>query len=51
MRLNPLELIGMIPLGWRMLRRGRMPLKGHRIKAHAQLRAIMAKAEQLEAAA
>lgn len=50
MRLNPLELVGMIPLGWRMLRRGRMPLKGHRIKALVQLRAIMAKAEQLEAA-
>jgi heterodisulfide reductase subunit C len=48
LRRAPLRLLGQIPLGWRLLRKGRMPLRTHRVKGLAGLRRIIAKAEEME---
>lgn len=48
LRTRPRRLIGMIPLGFNLLRKGRMPLRPHPIKGRAELRKIVETAERLE---
>ena len=50
LRHHPLSLAGMAPLGWNMLKRGRMDLTPHRIKGMQLLSAILEKAKALEGA-
>jgi heterodisulfide reductase subunit C len=49
LRTNPLALIANAPLGLKMILRGRMPLKPHRIKNRKQVRKIVEMAEAMEA--
>lgn len=49
-RINLLETLRYIPLGLKLLSRGRMPLRPEGIKAKEQLRAIMKKVASLEGA-
>lgn len=44
---HPLDAFNLAPLGWGMWKRGRMDLTPRRIKNMEQLKAILAKAEQL----
>jgi heterodisulfide reductase subunit C len=44
----PLRLPGMMPMGFGMLSKGRMPITPHKIKHMDQLRKIMNRAKQLE---
>ena len=48
LRTTPWRLIGMIPMGLKLLRTGRMPLRPHKIKGLAQLRKIVNEAGRLE---
>jgi heterodisulfide reductase subunit C len=48
LRIAPWRLLGMIPLGWAMLRKGRFPWRTHKVKGIQGLRKIIAKAEQME---
>jgi len=48
LRRAPHRLVSQIPLGWRLIRKGRMPLRTHRVKGLAGLRRIIAKAEEME---
>jgi len=50
LRRAPLRLLGQIPLAWRLVRKGRMPFRTHRVEGLAGLRRIIAKAEEMEAA-
>lgn len=47
---HPLDMMKMAPMGWGMLRRGRMDLTPTQIKGIDQLKSILAKAKELEAA-
>ncbi len=47
LRTSPLSLVRKGPLGLRLLTRGRLPLRGERIRAVAQLRTIVAKATEI----
>ncbi len=49
LRHRPLSVPGMAPMGLGMLTKGRMDLTPHRIEGMDQLRAILRRAEQLEA--
>jgi heterodisulfide reductase subunit C len=49
LRHRPLSIPGMAPMGLGMLTKGRMDLTPHRIEGMDQLRAILRRAEQLEA--
>jgi heterodisulfide reductase subunit C len=49
LRHYPLRLPAMAPVGIGMLAKGRMPLGVHRIRGRRQLRAILARAAELEA--
>lgn len=51
LRTRPWRLIGMIPLGFNLLRKGRMPLRPRPIKGREALRKIVETAERLEAEA
>ncbi len=48
LRTKPLSLLGMLPLGWRLLRAGRLPWRTKRVKGLDGLRRIIAKAEEME---
>jgi quinone-modifying oxidoreductase subunit QmoC len=48
LRYFPLRLPGMMPMGFGMITKGRMPIKPHRIKHMDQLKAILKRAKQLE---
>jgi heterodisulfide reductase subunit C/quinone-modifying oxidoreductase subunit QmoC len=48
LRYFPLRLPGMMPMGFGMITKGRMPLMPHRIKHMDQLKAILKRAKQLE---
>jgi heterodisulfide reductase subunit C len=48
LRYFPLRLPGMMPMGFGMITKGRMPLMPHRIKHMDQLKAILQRAKQLE---
>lgn len=50
LRHRPLSIPGMAPMGMGMLSKGRMDLTPHRIEGIDQLRSILRRAEQLEAA-
>jgi len=50
MRVAPWRLLGMLPLGWRMWRAGRLPWRTRRIRGIEGLRRIIAKAETMETA-
>ena len=47
LRTNPLELIKMVPLGLRLLRRRRMPLRGTRVKDQKGYQAMLEKARTI----
>jgi heterodisulfide reductase subunit C/quinone-modifying oxidoreductase subunit QmoC len=47
---HPLDMMKMAPMGLGMLRRGRMDLTPKQIKGIDQLKSILAKAKELEAA-
>jgi len=47
-RQAPLRLFGTIPLGWKLLRTGRLPWRTSRIRGIAGLRKIVAKAQEME---
>ena len=49
MRTRPWRLIGMMPMGLKLLRTGRMPLRPHKIEGLDQLRKIVDEAGRLEA--
>ncbi len=46
----PLRLPGMAPMGWGMLSKGRMDMRPRRIEGVRQLKAILTRAKELEAA-
>ena len=46
-RTNPLGLLGKARLGLRLLRRGRMPMRGARIKGRAQIRNLIAASHEI----
>jgi hypothetical protein len=48
LRTNPLRLVKMIPLGYRLWRRGRIRILPQRIKQRRQLSAILREAEIME---
>ena len=48
LREAPLRLFGTIPLGWKLLRTGRMPWRTSRVRGIAGLRKIIAKATEME---
>jgi quinone-modifying oxidoreductase subunit QmoC len=48
LREAPTRLVAMAPLGWRMLRAGRLPWRTRRIRGLDGLRKIIAKAEEME---
>jgi len=48
LRYFPLRLPGMMPMGFGMLTKGRMPIRPHKIKGMSQLKAILKRAKQLE---
>ena len=48
LRYFPLRLPGMMPMGFGMLTKGRMPIRPHKIKQMPQLKAILKRAKQLE---
>jgi len=48
-RTRPWRLVGMIPMGLKLFRTGRMPLRPHPIKEREQLRKIVEEAARLEA--
>jgi heterodisulfide reductase subunit C len=48
LRKAPFSLVKMLPLGWRLLRAGRLPWRAQKVKAVADLRRIIAKAEEME---
>jgi len=50
LRTAPFQLFKMLPLGWRLLRTGRLQWRADRVKAIADLRRIIAKAEEMEQA-
>jgi heterodisulfide reductase subunit C len=50
MRVAPHRLAALLPLGFRMLRAGRMPWRTHRVRDIAGLRRIIARAEAMEQA-
>jgi len=47
-RFNPMGLVGYLPLGLKLLTRGRLPFRPDRITGREQLRAIVKKAASLE---
>lgn len=47
LRGNPMSLLKMVPLGLRLLRRGRMPLLGEKIKDIKGFQAVVARAKKL----
>jgi heterodisulfide reductase subunit C len=47
LRTNPIAMLRQIPLGLRLLLRGRMPLRGERIKGREQIRTLIAKSREL----
>ena len=49
MRTRPWRLIGMAPMGFKLVRKGRMPFRPHNIEGKPQLRKIVAEAKKLEA--
>lgn len=48
LRMHPVQASRMTPVGWFLLKNKRMDLRPHRIKGVKQLRAILAKARQIE---
>jgi quinone-modifying oxidoreductase subunit QmoC len=48
LRYFPLRLPGMMPMGFGMITKGRMPIRPHKIKGMSQLKAILKRAKQLE---
>ena len=48
MRMAPWRLFKLIPMGWKLLRKGRLPWKTHKVRAIRDLRKIIAKAEEME---
>jgi len=51
LRVAPFRLLGLIPVGWRMLRAGRLSWSTGRVKGLAGLRRLIAKAEAMDQAA
>ncbi len=51
LRVSPGRLLGMIPLGWRMLRAGRLPLGSSRVRGLTGLRKLIDKAEAMDTVA
>jgi len=49
LRVSPWRLLGMIPLGWRLFRAGRLPWSTGRVRGLKGLRRLMAKAEAMDA--
>ena len=49
LRLDPWRVFGVLPLALQLLRKGRLPLFPHRIKGRDQLRAILKRAQSMEA--
>jgi len=47
LRTNPLALLGKAGLGLRLLRRGRMPIRGEKIKGLESIRALVAKSHEI----
>ena len=47
LRTNPLSMVRKASLGLRLLRRGRMPVRGERIKGREQIRTIIAKSREI----
>lgn len=47
MKTNPFAMLGMAPLGAKLLSRGRMPLTGEKIRGLDQIRAIVAKTREI----
>lgn len=47
LRVNPLAALRQLPLGLRLLRRGRMPLRGERIRGREQIRSLIAASREL----
>ena len=47
MKTNPFAMLGMAPLGAKLLSRGRMPLTGEKIRGIDQIRAIVAKTREI----
>jgi len=50
LRVEPSRVLRTIPVGWRLLRAGRLPWRTHRIRGIEGLRRIIDRAEQMEAA-
>jgi heterodisulfide reductase subunit C len=48
LRVAPQRLLGLLPLGWRMLRAGRLPWSTGRVTGLAGLRSLIAKAEAMD---
>lgn len=48
LRMAPWRLFKLMPMGWSLLRKGRLPWRTHKVRAIRDLRKIIAKAEEME---